>query len=519
VREREAGGCLDLRGLTIDGDALSAVLAAEAGDVPAVVRRLPTSLPFEVARRERVLVIGPGGGGDVAAALAYGSASVEAVEVNRAVAGVMLGPLDAYSGYLYRRPGVELVVDEGRSYLRRSARRYDAIVLTAVDSWAALAAGAYSLAENYLYTLEAIGDFHDRLADGGVLAVSRWYTAPPREMQRLAGMAAHVLDARGERAEESLLLLRAGDFGTLLVRRGRFDAPELARARAFAGENGFAIVYAPGQGGAALARLVAGAADAPGALPLPPLPPPTDDRPFFFDFVPWRAALTGWRAGALPLGHAVALVALVQATCLAVASVVIPLRRLKPELPPGARLPLAAYFAAVGLAFMLAEVALLHRLTLLLGRPALSLGVTLGALLAGAAAGSALASVAPLWSRRWLPLPAAVVLVIYAALLPSVVGWGLAWPAHARVALALAALLPPAVAMGTALPAGLARLGRAAGASRSAAVPWAWGINGAASAAGAALATVIAMDSGLTTVLLAAAGLYALAWAASARLT
>ena len=500
----------DLRGLTIDADALSAVLRAEPDGAPSIVRRLQTSLPYEIARRRRVLVIGPGGGVDVAAALAYGAERIEAVEVNRAVADVMLGPLAGFSGHLFRRPGVLLIVDEGRSFLRRTPQRYDAIVLTAVDSWAALAAGAYSLAENYLYTLEAMGDYYDHLADGGVLAISRWYTRPPRELQRLAGMAAAALEARAARPEQALLLARSGDFGTLLVRRGRFEDAELRRAREFAAANGFSLPYEPALGGAALRRLVAGEGQPAGARPVPA---PTDDRPFFFDYTPWADVLRGRAADGLPQGHAVLLVALVQGGCLAVASVLLPLRRLKAVLPGPARWPFALYFAAAGLAFMLAEVALVQRCLLLLGRPALALGVALGGLLAGAAAGSALAALAPPSVRRALPAGAALLLLAEAALLPAVVAGALTWPLAARVGLALAVLLPVAVAMGTALPVGLAALSGSGPAGR-AAVPWAWGINGAASVVGAALATMLAMDAGGTAVLVVAGGLYALAAAA-----
>ncbi|MGH2369858.1 MAG: hypothetical protein ACRDI2_16885, partial [Chloroflexota bacterium] len=496
----------ELKGITIDADALTVVARRTPGEPLAVARRLPASVVYEVAPRRHVLVIGPGGGVDVAAALAYGAQRVDAVEVNRALADLMLGPLAAFSGELFHDPAVRLVVDEGRGYLQRSDDRYDAIVLTAVDSWAALAAGAYSLAESYLYTMEAMSAYYDHLAEGGVLAISRWYTSPPREVQRLAQMAHTMLRVRGLPPDEALLLLRAGDFGTLVVRRGAFTEAEMARVQVFANDNGFSV-----HGGAtALSEWTApspdGGRNSAGRLPLPP--PSTDDRPFFFDFVPWSDVLRGRvTLAALPRGHAVLLLVLVQGMCLGIAAVVVPHRRLPATFARRDRWRLGAYFGAIGAGFMLAEVALLHRLTLLLGYPALSLAVTLAGLLCGAGLGSALWARAGTGRRRAVPAVlggAALLLALNATVLPLIQPHAIAWPLPARIALALVYLVLPGMAMGPALPAGVDRI---AG-TGTAAVPWAWGINGAASAIGATLAVMLAMEVGLRVMLLAAAGCY-----------
>ena len=58
-----------------------------------------------------------------------------------------------------------------------------------VDTWAATAAGAFSLTENNLYTVEAFSDFLRRLTPDGVLSVTRWYVEPPDQVLRLASLA------------------------------------------------------------------------------------------------------------------------------------------------------------------------------------------------------------------------------------------------------------------------------------------------------------------------------------------
>ena len=58
--------------------------------------------------------------------------------------------------------------------MRRSPDKYDVIQASLVDTWAATAAGAYTLTENTLYTVEAFTDYLDHLTDDGVLTITRW---------------------------------------------------------------------------------------------------------------------------------------------------------------------------------------------------------------------------------------------------------------------------------------------------------------------------------------------------------
>ena len=497
-----AGDLPEMRGMTIDGDALTAVLAGDFGQAGTAARRLPASLPFAIAPRERVLVIGPGGGLDVEAALAYGAKRVDAVEVNGGVAAVMLGPMASFTDNVYGRPGVRLVVEDGRSFLRRAAARgelYDAIVLTAVDSWAAVAGGAYSLAESYLYTQEAFAEYYDRLNPDGVVAISRWYAPPASEIHRLAQLAQRAVAREAGEASRQAVALRAGALGTLVVRRGSFTEVEAERARAFARTNRYALTYDPSTGGpdAELSAVLSGIP--PTALPRPP----TDDRPFFFDATPWQRVLTGG-AGQLPQGHAVLLVTLVQSLCLVVATILLPLRRLARTITvPGRAASIytaAAYFSLAGLGFALAQVALLQRYQLLLGHPSRAMAVVLTGMLAGAGLGSLMlgkTSLGPVLGAG------AAALALHAGLWHAIHPALAAWEEAPRALVALLTVAAASVPLGAAVPAGLAHFAppvASAGATSSWA-PWAWGINAAAGVLGVSLAMMLAMDLGLTAVL------------------
>ncbi|HKP36265.1 MAG TPA: hypothetical protein VJT71_05365, partial [Pyrinomonadaceae bacterium] len=137
------------------------------------------ALPFRLTPNAETLIIGPGGGPDVVAALASGSKRVTAVEMNP----LMLKFVRSYgarAGNLYDRPDVETVLSEGRNFISRTDRKFDIILLGFVDSWASVASGGLSLSENYLYTTEAMRAYYDHLSDNGILVVLRWEMDIPR---------------------------------------------------------------------------------------------------------------------------------------------------------------------------------------------------------------------------------------------------------------------------------------------------------------------------------------------------
>ena len=116
--------------------------------------------------RHAALVIGPGGGRDLLSALVFGAAHVDGVEINPIIArDVMLEALPGFSGGSTPTRASSIHVDDGRSFVRRSPDKYDVIQASLVDTWAATAAGAYTLTENSLYTIEAFSDYFDHLSE------------------------------------------------------------------------------------------------------------------------------------------------------------------------------------------------------------------------------------------------------------------------------------------------------------------------------------------------------------------
>ena len=482
-----------------------------------------TALAYHLKRPGfRALVIGPGGGRDLASALVFGAGHVDGVEINPIIANdVMRDRFLAFSGGIYTYPRVSIAVDDGRSFVRRSPERYDVIQASLVDTWAATAAGAYTLSENTLYTVQAFNDYLDHLTDDGVLTITRWVF----DGVRLVSLAQAASAAHGWQAADRVAVVRNGNVATFILKKSPLTHDEIAVIQDTARALKFEVLYAPGMAPPAheevldqtstgdYARLmVAPNRDAFIASYRQDISPTTDDRPFFFHTTKIRDQFHTAFGRSMLFGNGLSsLLTLMAISFVVVALFVIgPLAivdRGRPRAPGW--LAWLAYFGALGAGFMLIEVAVLQQFVLLLGHPVYSLTVTLFALLLGTGIGSMLSRRIPDERLRRAGAAAAACAAVAALAVIVVVGpvttWAMPLARPLRMAIAVALLLPMGVALGVPMPTGIRALGRTA----PELVAWAWGINGALSVVGATLAIFIAMNWGFHMTLVAAAATYA----------
>ncbi|HEV8199320.1 MAG TPA: hypothetical protein VGS03_04805 [Candidatus Polarisedimenticolia bacterium] len=458
----------------------------------------------------RVLVIGVGGGRDVLTALAYGQPEVIGVEVNETILHAVTEVFGDFTGHLDQDPRVTLIHDEARSQIARRSDRFDIIQASLVDTSAATAAGAFAFTENSLYTREGWRLFLDRLRPRGVLAFSWFLSAGrPIEMYRLTSLAQASLADRGIADPRRHIILATqppgrSPVGSIVVSPDPFDDQDVARLRAWAAPRRFELVLAPDvTTDPVFGALAAGTA---GALLAgdPPLrvDPPTDDSPFFFNVVRLRDALrprvaaqgsvAGNQKAVTMLGALLLASTLAAAACL-----VVPMTRAARRPEQRAAVPDLCYFAALGVGFMLVEIAQLQRLILLLGHPTLGLAVVLFALLLAGGAGSLsirdlpAAELGRAAARRLAGL--LVVLLVVGFATPFVVHRLAGATTPVRIGGAVALLLPLGFFMGMAFPLGM----RLASARVPDSGPWFWAVNGAASVWGSVLATALSLAFGI----------------------
>jgi spermidine synthase len=480
-------------------------------------------------------IIGPGGGVDVLRAVANGSPNVTGIEINPLIANtIMRGRYADYAQHLYELPQVHIHVSDGRSFLRSTPQQFDVVQMTLVDTWASTAAGAFALSENNLYTVEAFEEYFKHLRPDGMIAVTRWEFREPREALRVVSVAMDALHRLG-------VAQPARNF--IVASQGELDADGipvvvLAKKSSFTPEEEYAVLahlgrfsqiralYIPsGHEDNPFSNLIARNDPYAFAREYPyNVAPVSDNAPFFFFTLKLNQILgflgekpmhgIDWKVN---VGVLVLVAVLVISIVAVLVFLILPLavRRV------GRRqsvLPLF-YFVAVGMGYILVEIAFIQRFVLFLGHPTYALTVVIFLLMLSSGAGS-------LFSRLWLPrpelgwVPLVLVIVTLAAdvaflpnRLAALVGLGFGY----RVLISGVLLIPPGFVMGMPFPTGLRVLANnsTAGAPDASAsdnaIEWAWSMNAAASVLGSVLAMIIAIQYGLTITLACGVSAYLLA--------
>ena len=501
-----------IRGLYINGDNLSALMPAES-DID-FAGYLPAAIAFYLRPEARVLIMESRGGMDVLAALAIDARQVTAVEEN-----ILL--IEAAAD-IYNLPDVELAVSSGRSYLRSTKKRFDIIQLSLINSYHPVGSGAYSLGEDYRYTLESFNDMLDCLEQDGLLVVTRWLQEQPSEWLRTFTLAVSALEARGSDPQKQIVALRGYNTGTLLVKNGVFTSKELALIRTFVDEKAFDLVFAP--------DIQLEEINRSNILPeevyfqtfadvienkqrdvfykqyIYDVRPPVDDHPFFGHYFKWsqiggilRSLGTTWQ----PFGGAGFLVILAVfglAVILSGVLIILPalVKKETKNLPVKGNIRILIYFGMIGLAFLLVEMPMIQQFILYLDHPTYAMAVVLFSLLLFSGFGSR-------WGSKMISISAALLI-----LLVFLTGWLFLSPAFlhetlglslgVRISISIISVAPIGFLMGIPFPAGLEWMresipfdekNRAEGM-----VAWLWAVNGSTSVIASILSSLLSLSFG-----------------------
>ena len=496
----------------------------------------PPALANVLRPRGEFAIIGPGGGVDVLRAVANGSPSVTGIEINPIIAdAIMRGRYATYSKHLYQRPDVHIHVTDGRSYLRSSRQHFDVVQMTLVDTWASTAAGAFALSENNLYTVEAFREYFEHLSPDGMIAITRWEFHEPREALRVVSVAMEALHQLGvPNPARNFIVASQGALDedgipvVVLAKKTPFSSEEEAAVKAHLAQYGeIHALYMPSEPQRnPFSDLIA--SNDPYAFASTyryNVAPVTDNAPFFF-FTLKPSQIMGDRDLRSGIDWKVNLGVLVLVIVLAISILAVAFFLILPLVLHGGRrqsaLPLL-YFVAVGLGYIVVEIAFIQRFVLFLGHPTYALTVVIFLLLLSSGAGS-------LFSRRWLPrtqlawMPLTLIAIALLLNLIFLPHWLASWVGMAfsyRLLTSALLLIPLGFLMGMPFPTGLRAL--AAGPlvevpgldappqSEGNAVEWAWAMNAGASVLGSVLAMVVAIQFGLTVTLACGLAAYLLA--------
>jgi hypothetical protein len=520
-------------GLYRDGARIAAL--PRAGEVTAGhARSALDAAPYALLQAPRVLALGGAGGFRAAEALALGASHVTLVEPEpmlRQALAEGLGPSPPLA------PDARVVL--ATAHPLTVAGRFDLVDI----------AGDFLGADEqnrHLYSAEALAALLGRLEPGGLLSIPIGIRELPAYAVRVIATAEAALRRIGVADPAAhLAVVRSAWNLRVILARAPLDAAQVAKLVAFAEARSFDIAHAPGLDPGReiwndLPRVAleddtldsSGPADAvaeEAALLLAGTPrhdaferaPVTADRPWLTPVV---------RAAALPaalarvellpqpeIGLLVNAAVLAQAALLALVVAALPLFARRSLAVPAPTLGRALiYFPALGLGFLLIEIALIEQAAFLLGDRTSGFALVLTTMLVFSGLGAMLAGRVGQPGRALACAVAVATAGCLAATLlarPAILA-ALDWPFALRVALLVAAIAPLSLALGLPFPLGLDRFQR----SGAGLLPWAWALNGAFSVVATPLANLMGHAAGITALFLAGGGCYILVLTAWPRL-
>jgi hypothetical protein len=435
----------------------------------------------------------------------------------------MLDKYKEYSGSLYKHKKVNVTISDGRSFIRDCDAKYDIIMASLIDTWAASSAGAYNLSENNIYTVEAFVDYYKHLTDDGIISFQRFDSESLRlfsvveEMAKIVGI---------EDVSQHVVVTGYKHYDNFMFSKKPWTAEEITKLSQWCQERKFWISYDrfnirdnkfhnyfskdPKIRAAAIR-------DYPRDIS-----PVTDDRPFFFQsekayefkhflvkLLKQNKLLSGellFKKGISSLQYAIIVLSLLIFVLILLPLVLLKKNQLRKQM--GAKLYTLLYFIFIGIGFIMIEVAFMQKFILFLGHPVYSFAVVLFTLLIFGGLGSR-------FTKRWdeadikkvLPKVLGILLVIsviYMLLLSGVFYALIFLPVFIRILITVILLAPLAFVMGMPMPLGIKYINR----RFSSLIPWAWALNGGFSVLGSCVAVYLAIRFGFSRVLLTGTFLY-----------
>jgi len=486
-----------------------------------------------------VLVLFAGAGADLMSLHEHGADRVTGLEINQ----LMIDGGRALKKYklaeFLQKGSVNLEVSEARVFLERDKQRYDLIVYSWSGASAAYYSGAIGGTTEYLFTYEGYSAVFEHLKSDGytlihgtnkvraLAAIRRYLTAHGIDNATRTSIVLFTPNSPNSRWDSFW------DGNELLFKPSGWSDQEISQIVVNARKEGLVVAYAPGMVAhpdflvydriLSTNDVEAELADIRSQTSLR-FEIVTDNRPYHFDLIHNNLYLKSefW-LGVLGIGDPgtllqssgfdsaqwfqllrVKFVANISMAAIFFTFLPLVLRR-------DARRAVQAksfhlYFFCLGTGFMLLEIALMQKASLLFGHPGVAIAVVLGSMIFFTGIGS-------LVSNRTFGLGLSIrsaslfvtgYVIVLMFTLDFMLGACLAWPTLAKSIFIFAIAAPAAFFMGHLFPQGIALAAK----EHKALVPWAWGVNGATSAVAAGIAPLLAQAAGFRTIFIIVAAVY-----------
>jgi spermidine synthase len=506
----------ELHWIIIDGEAGTILLKNKNPEDLSILKYDLTNIAYYLKEgSESACIIGIGGGKDIQTAWLFGIKKIIGIDINPIFVDLLKNKFRNESK-IADLPNVEMIVDEARSYLSRSNQKFSLIQMSLADTWASTGAGAFSLSENALYTVEAWKIILNHLDQNGLFTVSRWYSPNNLgETGRMVSLGVSSLLHSGVREpSKHIAMMCEGKIATLILSKSPFNETEKNTLRTISENLKFDEVINPDEppSNNILREIVSVKSENEliNAIKDKPLNfySPTDDDPYFFNMLRLThlnevgESSTGILHGNLTATITL-LVLVFSLLVLSVITIIFPLvvsSKIKYKDINDKEMfwKGAAYFSLIGAGFMMTEIGLIQRLSVFLGHPVYALGILLFTILLSAGTGSFTSEFLPLTSKPWkyiLPSFAAIMIIVIKFVLNIIMSGMVSSPELIKIIISIIVIFPLGFVMGMFFPTGM-KLVKSNSESQT---PWFWGLNGIFGVLFSALAVFFSIYSGIST--------------------
>ena len=521
-------------GFSIDGGEINAITSPRDPASMDFLSYLPAALPYELGKRDDVLILDPQGGLHVLLAEHYGARNIDKVESTPFLIETIAKEVGTFSGGIYSK---QTWSGLGRSWLRSKRRRFDLIDISFMR---AIPSGSFGISEDYRFTVEAFKTYLQSLKPDGLLSINLFILPPTRTEWRLLATLVTAMEGLGlGEAECRIAAIRSWGSLCIVAKRTPLSPEEVEAIREFSRKRKFDLVHCPGvkeEETNIHVRMTSNEYFDGFRNLLNPdtrrsfiqsylfdIEPVYDQNPFFnyylkLENLPQIYHRMGekWQFF-IEEGYLLP-AAFVQVLLLSSLLILLPALFGKKEVSgvcPTCSLGFArqmkvlSLFACLGIGFMFVEIALIQQMILPLEFPSYAVATVLTSLLLGSGMGSLLSHWVHHFLSRWVAAAIAGLIVLTSIVLPIFSEMISTCSLPLRIFFVFFMLFALGLPMGIPFPLALKTLGE----SHGRLIPWAWAVNGCFSVLAPLLAIMLAMALGFQMVLWAGAGAYLLGFA------
>jgi hypothetical protein len=521
-------------GFSIDGGEINAITSPRDPASMGFLSYLPAALPYEMGKREDVLILDPQGGLQVLLAEHYDAGSIDKVESTPFLMETIAREMATFSGGIYSK---QTWSGLGRSWLRSGQRQFDLIDISFLRP---IPSGSFGISEDYRFTVEAFEIYLHSLKPGGILSINLFLLPPPRTEWRLLSTLVAAMEGLGlPEAERRIAAIRSWGSLCIIAKRSPWSPDEVEAIREFSRRRKFDLVHCPGvkeEETNIYVRMTSNEYFEGFRNLLNPevrrsfiksylfdIEPVYDQNPFFNYYL----KLVNFRQIYHRMGDKwqffveegyLLPAAFVQVLLLSSLLILLPALFGKKEVSEGSptcsltfsrQLMVLSLFACLGIGFMFVEIALIQKMILPLEYPSYAVAAVLTSLLLGSGMGSLLSHWVRHFRTRWVAAVIAGLIVLMSIVLPHLSELISTVSLPLRILFVCFLLIILGVPMGIPFPLALKILGK----SHGRLIPWAWAVNGCFSVLAPLLAIMLAMVLGFQMVLWTGAGAYLLGFA------